>query len=190
MTVRQYGTIIESIAKDHVERYRFAAKHLYGLILDGACGCGYGSRILEDAGNIVVGVDISPQAIEFAKQHWPGPQYWCEDLETYTPTGPLDGIVCFETIEHLSRPKQVLQTYREYCHGLLIASVPNQNVFPFKEEDYPHEYPHLRHYTPDEFEELLENCDFEVISRHSQKSKKEPNVVDGTDGRFLLYVCR
>ena len=80
--------------------------------------------------------------------------------------------------------------FRSVCKGLLIASVPNEKYFPFRAEDFDHEYPHQRHYLDHEFEDLLEEADFEVMSKHCQKSKKEPEVIDGVEGRFLVFVCR
>lgn len=190
MRVRQYGTSLNQISADHVLRYKFASEQVKGLILDGACGTGYGSRILHDAGNSVVGIDISDEAVQFARTYWQGPDYVCQDLLDYEPPTYFDGIVSFETLEHLEKPEKLLRIYRHSCHGLLVCSVPNQNLFPFDPKDFQHEYPHFRHYTPEEFDDLLEDADFEVVSRHCQKSKKEPLVVDGTEGKFLVYVCR
>lgn len=190
VNVRQMGYTLEHIARDHVLRYEFASKHLKGRILDAACGCGYGSKMLHSIGNQVVGIDISPETIDFAKRKWEGPEYITANITQYIPDRTYDGIVSLETLEHLSNPLSVLKMFRSVCEGLLVASVPNEKYFPFRAEDFDHEYPHQRHYLAEEFDDLLEEADFEVISRYCQVSKKMPEVIEGTEGRFLVYVCR
>ena len=155
------------------------------MVLDAACGTGYGSKILHDAGSIVTGVDIHQPAIEFAKEHYPGPYYLRRDLSEVE--GEYDTIVSFETLEHVDA-RQVLKNFRRKCKSL-ICSVPNEKFYPFSAERFARdEYPHLRHYLPDELDELLSSSGFEVKSRHCQKTKTS-DVEDGTEGMFLVYVC-
>ena len=189
-TVRQIGTTLNEIARDHVKRYEFASKVLKGKILDAACGVGYGSKMLHLMDNDVVGIDISSEAINMAERYWSGPTFILADLTTYVPDRTYDGIISVETIEHLSNPLPVLKMFRSVCEGLLVASVPNEKYFPFRAEDFDHEYPHQRHYLADEFEDLLEEADFEVISKNCQVSKKMPEVIPGVEGRNLVFVCR
>ena len=60
----------------HVDRYAFAARRLpAGRALDIACGVGYGARVLcdESAARVsVLGVDVSPAAIDYARRHYGG----------------------------------------------------------------------------------------------------------------------
>ena len=57
------------IEEDHLARYDFACKFVNRKkVLDIACGMGYGSKMLSKAGALCVdGVDISEEAIEYAK---------------------------------------------------------------------------------------------------------------------------
>ena len=67
--------------------------------------------------------------------------------------------------------------------------VANELEFPFKPEDHiESEYPHLRHYTPDEFEKLLNDAGWKVIEKMGQKTKVS-EVSRGT-GKFLVWVCK
>lgn len=178
------------VPKDHRERYRFASAGISGRVLDAACGCGYGSRMLYGVANEVVGIDIYPNAVKFAAEHYKGPTYKCGDLETVDLGGKFDFVVSLETIEHLKNPELVLKRFRE-VGGALIASVPNEEVTPFKPEDWGgHDYPHLRHYTPSQFHELLEGAGWKVAARYCQESKSDWPVKEGTDGRFLVYICK
>ncbi len=58
----------------HLERYEFAATEAgSGPLLDIACGVGYGTRLLAERRpdlRDLTGVDISPQAIRYAREHY------------------------------------------------------------------------------------------------------------------------
>src|SRR5687767_9603768 len=93
------------VYEDHVERYHFAAKFCRGKrVLDIACGSGYGSAMLADAGaTSVVGVDINADNVAYAIEHYPRPtvRFGVGDIVTYAPEGQFDLIASFETIEHV-----------------------------------------------------------------------------------------
>ena len=188
---RQYGKTLEDIRTDHVERYRFAASLLKtnDRILDAACGCGYGSSILTAAGCLVDGIDASPDAISYAEEHWPGPRYRIQKIESGVfPRKWYDTIISFETLEHLKDPLHALQTFKQKTDRL-IASVPNEEHYKFDSAKFIFdEYPHFRHYTPFEFECLLNSAGFVVESRHHQKNKMS-SVEEGTEGMFMIYIC-
>jgi 2-polyprenyl-3-methyl-5-hydroxy-6-metoxy-1,4-benzoquinol methylase len=185
---RRLGKDLSQIPADHRNRYFFARDKLTGRVLDAACGCGYGSAILNEK-CVTVGVDIHPPAIEHAKQYYPGPEYLCGDICSRPWHGKFSGIVSFETLEHLKDPRPVLDEFRASLKGLLICSVPNEITYPFVAEVFKNdEFPHYRHYTPSEFDELLICSGFIVESRHSN-SKHDPVIRDGTEGQFLVYIC-
>lgn len=185
---RQLATSVSGIRKDHVERYRFAAGIADTIVLDAACGCGYGSSILHDSACSVIGIDIDPGAIKWAERHYSGPEYRLGDL-MHIDIPEVDCIVSFETIEHFRHPEELLERFRE-AGDLLICSVPNENRYPFVAKNFANdEYPHYRHYTPYEFEKLLRSCGWNVLGKWMQKDKAS-QVLPGTDGMFLVYVCR
>jgi len=52
----------------HIATYEFASKYVKGKrVLDYGCGSGYGSYILSSLADNVTGVDISIEAVDFAK---------------------------------------------------------------------------------------------------------------------------
>jgi hypothetical protein len=182
---RQYGRIDE-IRSDHVNRYLFAADRIKrgSTVLDAACGCGYGSWLLHGADLKVTSVDIEPEAIEYAKRFYQGPEYLCQRAED--TKGEFDVLVSFETLEHLENPKDFLLSVKA---KQVIASVPNENLMPFDPDLFAEDkYPHRRHYTPEQFEELMESCGHPVQEKFCQQHKYG-KVVPGTDGLFLIYVC-
>lgn len=183
---RQVGQTLEEIRRDHTQRYLFASQRIpsRAKVLDLACGCGYGSWILHSVGLEVTGADISSEAISFAEQHYPGPAYLCQKAEE--ASGDFDAFVTFETLEHLDEPERLLKSVHA---PLVIASVPNENVMPYSAEKFlKDKFPHKRHYTPQQFNELLESCGLKVIERYCQLNKYG-DIVPGSDGLFLINVC-
>src|SRR5437764_725108 len=63
--------------QEHKARYQFAARWVRNKsVLDIACGTGYGSSLLLQAGaREVVAIDRNHAALAFARQHYPGPTY-------------------------------------------------------------------------------------------------------------------
>lgn len=181
---RQYGSTIDKIRADHVARYEFAANRIRGKkVLDLACGCGYGSWILHQSWNEVTGVDIEPEAIDYAHKHYQGPTYFCQKGEE--TSGQFDALVTFETLEHLDKPEAILAIQAP----LVIASVPNEEKYPYSANRFAADkYPHKRHYTPAEFESLLNSAGFQVRERFCQPTK-QGEIQEGTDGLFLIYVA-
>lgn len=180
---RLYKSDLDHVRADHIARYRWAAKLLQGAcVIDAACGCGYGSAVLADAGCEVQAFDVSPEAIAYAKQHWVRPdiEWNVADLHD-AKFSRADVVVSFETIEHLKRPKRFL---RAACDASprLLASVPNESVWPHDPKKQPF---HHRHYTRHQFEKRLAECGWKVRAWFGQADKVSP-VVPDLEGRTLI----
>src|SRR5690606_22309459 len=113
----------------HMERYEFAAARLTGMrVLDMACGCGYGSDRLAELNpdKTIVGVDIDPAAIAFARAHYQRANVSsiCADAETSSALHRCATIVSLETIEHLPRPQALISNCATLLAegGQIIAS--------------------------------------------------------------------
>lgn len=144
--------------------------------------------MLSESG-VAVGVDCNLGAIEWAEEHFSGPEFIQGKIEDEPWSGKFETVVSLETLEHLKDPLIALKAFRRACNGILIASVPNEELYPFKAEAFARdEYPHFRHYTPLQFQELLEAGGFKVVERFCQVSKREPQITAGTAGRFLTFI--
>jgi SAM-dependent methyltransferase len=89
----------------HLKRYVFAEPWCHGRdVLDLACGVGYGSAHLATSARRVVGVDVSSEAIDYARTRYAAPnvEYVVADA-TALPfeAGSFDTVCSFETLEHL-----------------------------------------------------------------------------------------
>lgn len=114
----------------HLERYEYAAARVADkLVVDCACGTGYGSATLARAGAAaVVGVDIDDAAVAYARRNHAHERvtYVVGDAATYMPPFLPEVWVTLETVEHLVDPEAYLRTaWRRLApDALLIASVP------------------------------------------------------------------
>jgi len=161
--------------KQHIHRYYFASQFVRGkTCLDIACGIGYGSRILCDAGaEKVVGVDISEKAIDYAIKHYgtEGIDFVVSNAEYYN-YGTYDLIVSFETIEHLNNRNVFLSNLHDMLEldGKLIISTPNKAITsPLKRSDQPVNKWHRYEYTQKQFIIELNNAGFEILMTCGQK---------------------
>ncbi len=123
--------------EDHVARYTFAQRYIQGkVVLDIACGTGYGSDMMARGGaERVVGIDIDAEAVRYAKDQYSAENstYLCGSAEKIElPDSYFDVIVSFETIEHLDKEVRTkyLQEMRRVLKddGLIILSTPNKLI--------------------------------------------------------------
>ena len=145
---------------EHFPRYALAA-HLAQdqRVLDFGCGTGYGTARLANIAKSVVGMDISDEAIDWARAMHRNPRIRFDvrsDLGRGFDAGSFDIVTCFEMIEHVDHPTQIatVQSISRLLapNGKLIISTPDpQFTAPYGDNPY-----HLREMTEQEFRQLLE----------------------------------
>src|SRR5262249_531566 len=90
----------------HEKRYRFALPYCAGKrVLDAGCGVGYGSTLLAQTADEVVGVDVSEKAIAYARERYarPNVEFRVDDLLAPRLDDASFDVVCsLETLEHLT----------------------------------------------------------------------------------------
>lgn len=146
------GQLIEA---EHLARYQLAQQFAPGRrVLDAACGTGYGSRMLLEAGaTSVTGIDQDAAAIGACIELGTDARFEQADIVSLPfPDGAFDLVVCLETIEHVEDPGRVIDELRRVLagDGLLVLSSPNR-------DQYPPGNPHHRHeYVPEELSAELQ----------------------------------
>ncbi len=131
-------TVSPEISYEHWHRYLFANQYIKGkVILDIACGEGYGSNFLSETAKKVLGVDISEESIIHASS-----KYLKDNLEFRQGSAssvPIKGksifdvIISFETIEHISEVDQglFLNEVKRLLkpQGIFLVSTPNKFLY-------------------------------------------------------------
>jgi 2-polyprenyl-3-methyl-5-hydroxy-6-metoxy-1,4-benzoquinol methylase len=127
----------------HAGRYLWAMPRVEGCrVADLGCGTGYGSYLLSWSGaTSVTAVDISPDAIAYAREHYAGVDYRVGDLTDAGTLPDADVAVCFEVLEHIPSPQRVLATALSRYERLLL-SLPNplfggSHLNPHHIQDWP-----------------------------------------------------
>lgn len=153
------------------------------MVVDVGCGIGYGARILAEAGHHVLAVDVDRETIAYACEHYAHEriQFAACELGGLDLSG-FDAAVCFEMIEHVAEPLPLLRQLRAKV-GTLLASVPNETVFPWKGYAFHH-----RHYTKGEFRRLLADAGFQASVWLGQEGPESPVAV-GIEGRTLIALA-
>lgn len=173
------GRTAEHLFREHEERYVFAGQFIKGKdVLDVACGTGVGSRFLQQAGaRSVLGLDIDPQAVSFAKARYRDVSFaQCDATELCLPDRSIDVVVSFETIEHLQDHQKYIRECRRVLRpgGLFICSTPNTKLYGRRWEN---KY-HVHELSTGEFQDLL-GSQFRELRLFSQSERI-----------YLLYLLR
>ena len=190
---RQVTPFLSEIRADHLGRYLFAQQNMvHGNVLDIACGIGYGTQMLANFSpeSKVTGVDIHKGAILYAREFYPAPNAdFVEGDALSVEFGiKFDTIVSFETLEHLADYKQFVTRMYQLLKdgGRFILSTPNQVAMPYAPQSFPY---HVRHFTPAELAELLQDAGFHAKSWYSQGGPNSTEAESGTGGKYIIVVA-
>lgn len=154
--------------QEHYARYNFASKFCKErMVLDVACGVGYGAHhLIKNGAKSVIGVDMSKDAITYAKAYYTHPKIaFIAGDATKLPFSDnfFDVIVSFETIEHIKEYERYLSECKRVLkgEGVFICSSPNK-----RDENTlnPH---HVREFYLEEFYEMI-NDDFKDVELFGQ----------------------
>ena len=163
------GRTNKRIEEDHLERYKFASQFVKNKrVLDIACGVGYGSKILKEAGALSVdGVDKSEEAINFARNNYAinEMRFFASDAVEYHPDRQYDIIVSFETIQYIKDFKILLKNFHDWLSdgGTLIISASNRLITSPRSKtifDRPAEKTYLQEFSVDELINALKDSGF------------------------------
>jgi 2-polyprenyl-3-methyl-5-hydroxy-6-metoxy-1,4-benzoquinol methylase len=190
------------IRNEHLVRYQFVSKFVkHQRVLDIACGSGYGSAILAQAGALqVIGMDKSAEAVKTASAEYNlcNLTYKEGDAENISaPDKSFDVVVSLETVEHLSNQDKYIQELARVAkdEALVFISTPNKQVFgnqnPF----------HVKELTKSEFENLLKsafpfvvileqaNAVVSFLKASGDTSLKETQITSASEPLYFLAIC-
>jgi ubiquinone/menaquinone biosynthesis C-methylase UbiE len=119
---------------EHLARYELLPGNKDEVVLDVGCGAGHGSNLLSKKYKKVYGVDISSDAIAYAKENWE-----MDNTEFVVGSAlaipfadnTFDAIAAFEVFEHLTDWEQFLRELRRVLkpEGYVYISTPNKTLY-------------------------------------------------------------
>jgi len=146
---------------EHMHRYVLSCELVDKMdVLDIASGEGYGSYMLAEKANSVIGVDISQEAITHARANYKQKNLKfligsCEEIPLADNT--IDVVVSFETIEHHDKHDEMISEIKRVLkpNGTLIISSPDKRNYsegPGIANPY-----HIKELYEEEFKLLINN---------------------------------
>lgn len=151
---------VREIWYEHYHRYAFSKRLVVDkVVLDAACGEGYGSNILSDVASHVTGLDIDEASVKHAQQRYQKPnlsfvQGSC--IELPFDDNSFDVVVSFETLEHLAQQKEMLVEFNRVLKpdGIIVISTPDKKHYS-DAVDFKNEF-HVKELYQNEFKVLLD----------------------------------
>jgi glycosyltransferase involved in cell wall biosynthesis/SAM-dependent methyltransferase len=128
----------------HLKRYDFARQFCQGkIVLDAACGVGYGSSYLASVAKEIIGVDISEKAISYAKEHYQRDNIQFKVMDIHNlgfPDKYFDIVCSFETLEHLDNLERFISKVKHLLKddGIFIVSTPQVKSMNYSPENPYH----------------------------------------------------
>ncbi len=144
-------------------------------VLDVGCGSGDLVALLASEGHEAVGMDVSARAVELASSRHPEATFLRHAVEALpwpVEAGNFDAVVSFEVLEHLLRPRRLLEGARTALrsggglalttpyHGLVKNVAIAVTAF---DRHFAVEGEHLRFFSDRALRRLLDDTGFEVV---------------------------
>ena len=176
-------------------------------VLDIGCGGGILAEELCKQGAKVTGIDSSSKSISIAKQHAEQNNYDIKYINNsifeITDLDIYDIVICFEMIEHIDRPNDLIKKIKEHSSkksGLFLSTI-NRNLKSFMLAKIMAEYvlnyvpkgthQYAKFITPYELTKMLENNNYKLnaISGLNFNPLDESfHLSSDTDINYFLYA--
>ncbi len=146
-----------------------------GKLLDVGTNMGFFLRKAREAGYETEGVEPSPAVSQIARDNWGLKIHTAFLQDANLPENHYDVITLIDVFEHVTQPKQLLNTCFKLLKpdGIVVIKVPNGDYNHFKmklagltgktkQMDIWDCCEHVVHYTPATFKKMAESCNFRV----------------------------
>ena len=176
-------------------------------VLDIGCGGGILSEELYKQGAEVTGIDSSSKSISIAKQHAEQNNYDIKYINKsifeITDLGIYDFIICFEMIEHINKPNDLIKKIKKHSSkssGLFLSTI-NRNLKSFMLAKIMAEYilnyvpkgthQYAKFITPYELTKMLENNNYklnDISGLNFNPLDESFYLSNNTDINYFLYA--
>jgi ubiquinone/menaquinone biosynthesis C-methylase UbiE len=171
------GQTPHRVEAEHLVRYEYIkALAQDKVVLDVACGSGYGAALIGKTAKEVYGVDISPEAITHAEKNFSAPNTHFilgSGAELTFDDKFFDIVTSFETIEHLN--SEDTKKYLAGIHrtlkddGVFYVSTPNRRVVSPNSNVSLVSRWHIHEYVEPELVSVVEQAGFAVTEIYGQR---------------------
>lgn len=176
-------------------------------VLDIGCGGGILSEELYKQGAKVTGIDSSSKSISIAKQHAEQNNYDIKYINKsifeVTDLGIYDFVICFEMIEHINEPNDLIKKIKEHSSessGLFLSTI-NRNFKSFMLAKIMAEYvlnyvprgthQYAKFITPYELTKMLDNNNYklnDISGLNFNPLDESFHLSSNTDINYFLYA--
>jgi cyclopropane fatty-acyl-phospholipid synthase-like methyltransferase len=151
-------------------------------------GCAYGIflDLARDRFESVSGIDISTDAVSYAREHF-GVDARAGDLLQMTPDrAGYDTVCLWDTVEHLAHPDRYIQRIAEHMPAGAVLALTTGDISSLnarlRRERWRLIHPptHLHYFSRRSMERMLDRFGFEVVHvEHSGNSRRLGSIIDG-----------
>lgn len=193
---------------EHYQRYLGVLDLVEGgVVLDAACGEGYGSDILARRARLVCGLEIDSQATSLARKRYQHPNlHFTQGSIASLPFADacFDRLVSFETIEHVNEALQnrfLTEIKRVLTpDGILIMSTPDKLIYSDRpnyrnefhvKEFYRQEYYDFlsKHFKHVEFWEQTETLAYALTREDMKNFRHLLGEGISLQGKYIVALC-
>lgn len=167
---------------EHYHRYSILKNVVRNkIVLDAACGTGYGSDFLANTAERVYAIDINSEAINYAKDNYTKKNLNFKQGNINKldfPNDYFDVVVSYETIEHVDGKtqecflKEIKRVLKD--DGILIMSTPNKKKFT-DERGVVTEF-HIKEFYEQEYIDFISN-QFKYQKMYNQYFSKASQLI-------------
>jgi SAM-dependent methyltransferase len=116
------------LVRRHLERYSIIRQHVWGTVLDAACGMGYGTYLMAKNPDVklCIGIDHHEESIKVARSVFGslGNLKFIHDTIANWAPDRVDCLVSLETIEHLKDPRDIADLAKRSAALEAIITIP------------------------------------------------------------------
>ncbi|MFE3871893.1 class I SAM-dependent methyltransferase [Flavobacterium sp. ZS1P70] len=178
-------------AIEHLHRYSIVNNYISNkIVLDIACGEGYGSNLMAQSAERVYGVDIDNEAVDLATKKYTknNLSYQVGDV-TKIPfeNDSIDVVVSFETLEHHDKHHEMMIEIKRVLKkdGLMFLSTPDKLYYTDK-ANFKNEY-HVKELYKEDFFKLV-NSYFSKSQFLTQKYLGSVSIIQDESDKNELNV--
>jgi ubiquinone/menaquinone biosynthesis C-methylase UbiE/predicted nucleic acid-binding Zn-ribbon protein len=188
---RYIPEVAGDVELEHLHRYKVAQTYVQNkIVLDLACGEGYGSNLLAMSANQVIGVDIDQNAVSHAQKKYQKANlsYLHGDCSRVPlADNSVDIVVSFETIEHHDQHLEMMGEIKRVmkADGLCIISSPDKLEYSEK-RGYENKF-HVKELYKEEFFTLLQSY-FKYVQLSAQRLTYGSSIIpEEGEASFLTF---